>query len=311
MFSAQALTDFETRLLARIEALPSKTVFKDRTVPSAEGARAFTLKGDGALLNCTARNFKYGLGISAIANDVLIKNFDAQVRLSPNSIYGSGIIGDGPNTHYPASNAGVYVSNVFVDQGLQPDPTYKRANVDGLTIEQSYKTWRIRECALLNSGDAGIDGKSPYEMDACVVTGGHRVLRFWGSGTIRIANSILIARKGYRSFFWGGGGDIRFEYHNCLFGYEGDQNFSDTFPSDGLEQEEARVTVAKLSADPFDRSSTSFWQPGRLYRGAWPDIGIGGPASPPPPPPPPVTETSREAEIGKLVLKFLDLIQPI
>src|SRR5690606_36446338 len=105
--------------------------------------------------------------------------------------------------------------------------------------------------------------------------------------------------------YWAAAGPTHLNYYNCLFGIVGmtREGLRPDLPEEWTNVRNVKntedgqpATIRRLSADPFDRSANSFWQPCQapveetwlkgLTAKPWP-IVVNTPPSPPPPAPPP------------------------
>jgi hypothetical protein len=261
-FSIEPLTSFEKSLFDRIR--DSGAIYQDDALPPADNnARGLILqRGSAAILNMSVWGRKYGLSLDG-TGDVLIKNFSFTYRRSKDQ-YGAGLVLGGK----AATRGETWVSNAFIDlKGNGPIADYRQANNEAISVERGNNFVNVRQSVLLGGEESGLDNKGDVRMDAVFIASGHRPVRIWTGASLEISNSIVLAFPGFGGFWFGGGeGQARLDYYNCRFGRVGDriEDLTDTIP-DWMINPEADdpvdIRIRKLSRDPFDRSSRSFWTP--------------------------------------------------
>ena len=259
-FRAEPLTPFEKSLLARADRR-GQVLENEAPPPAGNNARGLRLeKGDAAIVNLAVWRRKYGVSLDG-TGEVLIKNFTFTDRRSTD-IYGSGLIMGGKT----GTLGETWLSNAWIDlKGAGPNPNYKLANNEAITVERGNKPLNIRRAVLIGGEESGIDNKGDVRMDASFVASGHRPIRIWNGASLVIANSTVLAHPDFTGFWFGGGeGAARLEYYNCKFGRIGDRpdQLSDRLPDWMVAREEddaVDVRITRLKRDPFDRDSDSFW----------------------------------------------------
>jgi hypothetical protein len=233
--------------------------------PAPNNARGLRLKDNrAAIVGLSVRGRKYGISLDG-TRDVLIKNYRFLDRQS-NDRFGAGLIlGQQQGTH-----GETWLSNAWIDlQEPGPEPDYKKANNEAISVERNNAPLNIRRAVLLGGADAGIDNKGDVRMDASFIASGHRPIRVWSGGSVVMANSTVLSMPGFGGFWFGGGeGPARLEYYNCRFGRAGDSasRLSDEIPDWMVNKDEddaVQVRIRRLSRDPFDRGPDSFWAPTR------------------------------------------------
>jgi hypothetical protein len=261
-FRREALTPFERRLLD--QARSSGEVHEDEAPPPADNnARGVILKGGrAAIINLAVRERKYGISLDG-AGDVLIKNFTFNGRRSKD-IYGSGLI----LGQKEATKGETFLSNAWIDlREPGPNPDYKRANNEAITVERGNGPLNIRRAVLIGAEESGLDNKGDVRMDASFIASGHRPVRIWNGASLVLANSTVLAYPDFAGFWFGGGeGAARLDYYNCRFGRVGDrpEDLTAKLPDWMIAHEEddpAEVRIRRLTKDPFDRDPQGFWVP--------------------------------------------------
>ncbi|MBI1359290.1 MAG: hypothetical protein GC155_03300 [Alphaproteobacteria bacterium] len=260
--SSQPLTPFERSLLDHIRT--TGLVSQGQSPPSAgHNARGLILKsGSAAVLDLTVTGRKYGISLDA-TGPVLIRNYRFSHRRSDDP-YGSGLIlGSKSPTTGPT-----YLSNARIDlKEAGPNPDYRVANNEAITVERGNKLLNVREATLLGAQESGLDNKGDVVMDAVFIASGHRSVRIWSGASLVLVNSTVLAFPGYHGFWFGSGdGVAHLEYYNCRFGAVGDPPgaLTDQLPDWMIDREEgANVQITQLDHDPLDRSADSFWIPVR------------------------------------------------
>ncbi len=258
-YRPSGFTPFEKKLLDRISLADGKVREAETAGPADKNARGLALDGGkAAILNFAVQERKYGISLDG-TEDVLVKNFSFSKRRSQD-IFGSGLI---LGQKVP-TKAETWVSNAWIDlKGAGPVEDYKKANNEAITIEKGNKRLNIREAVLLGGEESGLDNKCDVQMDAAFVASGHRPVRTWSSGSLVLANSIVLALPGHGGFWFGGGKETaKLDYFNCRFGKKGDKAdaLSDTIPEWMITIEDGvQARISKLAKDPFDRSAASFW----------------------------------------------------
>ncbi|MDP3736292.1 MAG: hypothetical protein Q8R02_02815 [Hyphomonadaceae bacterium] len=259
-FRPEAFTPFEEDLLARASARGA--VHENESPPPADNnARGLILdQGDAAIVNLSVWRRKYGVSLDG-TGEVLIKNFTFTDRRSMD-IYGSGLIMGGKK----GTRGETWLSNAWIDlKGAGPNPDYKRANNEAITVERGNKPLNIRRAVLIGGEESGIDNKGDVRLDASFVASGHRPIRIWNGGSLVIANSTVLAYPDFAGFWFGGGeGIARLDYYNCKFGRIGDrpEQLTSRLPDWMVAKDEddpVDVRITRLIRDPFDRGRNSFW----------------------------------------------------
>jgi len=261
-FRPEPLTPFETQLLTR--ARSSGEVHEDERPPPADNnARGIALKDNrAAVVNLTVRQRKYGVSLDG-TGEVLIKNFVFLGRRSKD-IYGSGLI----LGQKEASKGETFLSNAWIDlEESGPNPDYKRANNEAITVERGNGRLNVRRAVLIGAEESGLDNKGNVRMDASFIASGHRPVRIWTGASLVIANSTVLAYPGFGGFWFGGGeGVAQLDYYNCRFGRVGDrpEDLSSHIP-DWMIAKDAddpvEMRIRRLTKDPFNRDNGGFWIP--------------------------------------------------
>lgn len=259
-FRSEPLTPFERKFLAHARA-EGEVIERQTRPPQGANARGLILsRGDAAIVDFSVTGRKYGVSLDG-TGDVLIKNFAFLDRQSTDP-YGAGLILGGKSP----TRGQTYLSNAYIDLNESgPDPDYKRANNEAISVERGSGILNVRQAVLIGAQDAGIDNKGDARMDAVFIASGHRPVRIWSGASLLLTNSIVLAMPGFGGFWLGGGDEIaRLDYFNCKFGRVGDrmQDLSSDIPKwmiaieDGVD---ARIT--HLGRDPLDRAADGFWTP--------------------------------------------------
>jgi hypothetical protein len=261
-FRREPLTPFERRLLDR--ARSSGEVHEDEAPPPADNnARGIILKsGRAAIVNLAVRERKYGISLDG-TGEVLVKNFTFSGRRSKD-IYGSGLI----LGQKDGAKGETFLSNAWIDLGEPgPNPDYKRANNEAITVERGNGPLNIRRAVLIGAEESGLDNKGDVRMDASFIASGHRPVRIWNGASLVLVNSTVLAYPDFAGFWFGGGeGMARLDYYNCRFGRVGDrpEDLTDELPDWMISREEGDpvdVRIRRLTKDPFDRDPQGFWVP--------------------------------------------------
>lgn len=250
---------FEAGLLKRAAA--ADAVHADvEAGPEGNNARGLRLSGgDAAVVGLEVTGRKYGVSLDG-TGDVLIKDFiftDRQAK----DVFGAGLI----LGQKEPTRGETWLSNAWIDlKGRGPIADYKAANNEAISVEQGNGPLNVRRAVLIGGEESGLDNKGDVRLDGVFVASGHRSIRVWGEARVVIANSIVLANRGHTAIWFGGEGEARFEYYNCLFGEVGDR-WEDLVrdPPEALVQreDEVRVRMKRLQSDPFDRGRNSFWTP--------------------------------------------------
>jgi hypothetical protein len=261
-YRPEALTPFEASLLAQARA--AGEVHQSETPPSAgNNARGLILNGVGAaVIDLTVSGRKYGVSLDG-TRDVLIKNYTFTRRRS-NDIYGSGLIlGSKVGT-----KGQTWVSNAWIDlQEAGPNPDYKLANNEAITVERGNELLNIRHAVLIGAQESGLDNKGDVRMDASFVASGHRSVRIWTGASLVLVNSTVLAYPGFTGFWFGGGSGVaRLKYYDCRFGHVGDRpdQLSDNLPGWMVAHDAddpVRIETTRLTKDPLNRDAAGFWTP--------------------------------------------------
>jgi hypothetical protein len=167
---------------------PQQTM-ADRTVGPAPGVNnVITGEAPALVSNVDVVRMKYGLSLQA-SGAVQIYDYTYNQIDCGGCIYG-GAIAVGPNGR-PTSGP-TYIQRVAADGMQGPDPTYKLANTDFISIEPDSGPIFIRDVTGKNFSDALVDSKSSqvYIMNA-TLDRAHRVLRAWPGVEIIVVNSII------------------------------------------------------------------------------------------------------------------------
>lgn len=295
-YEVKPLTVFETDLVNKVTASAGQILEKRKILPAYNNARGFrSTTGNVVLNDWDVNGVKYGASICN-APLSLIKNFRFRSRRSTDR-FGSGIFYDTTPT---TPNVLAYVSNAWIDL-MHPEPIndYNIANNEGLDAENSGPNSRIfiRESVFLNGEDAGLDVKTTTLVDSTFIASGHRSIRIWGSD-LTLANCVILAFPGFLHFGFHGvyptTDIVNVKYFNCKFGFVGQDPslYTDTIVPGMYEQSLNKLNITKLTVDPFNRSSSSFFVPGII-----PKPEQYTPAIP-----------SKEELIGR---KFVELIKTI
>lgn len=138
--------------------------------------------------NIDVVGMKYGLSLQA-SGMVQIYDYTYNQIDCGGCIFG-GAIAIGPNGK--ATTGSTYIQRVVADGMQAPDPTYKLANTDFISIEPDSGPIFIRDVSGKNFSDAMVDTKSNqiYIMNA-TLDHAHRVLRAWSGVEIIVVNSII------------------------------------------------------------------------------------------------------------------------
>jgi hypothetical protein len=258
-FQAERESAFETRLIERAEA-DDGLQMDIKAGPAGNNARGLVLSGgNAAVVGLDVSGRKYGVSLDG-TGDVLIKDFvftDRQAK----DIFGAGVI-LGQKT---PTRGETWLSNAWIDlKGRGPIADYKAANNEAISVEKGNGRLNVRRAVLVGGEESGLDNKGDVRMDGVFIASGHRSVRVWGEARVVIANSIVLANPGHTAIWFGGEGEARFEYYNCLFGEVGDR-WEDLSrdPPESLVQidDDLRVRMRRLDSDPFDRGRGSFWMP--------------------------------------------------
>jgi hypothetical protein len=261
-FRLEAMTPFETNMLRRISA--DGVVYEDEApLPANNNARGIALdRGDAAIVNLSVRERKYGISLDG-TGDVLIKNFSFIDRRAKDH-FGSGLI----LGQKKPTRGETFLSNAYIDlRERGPNPDYKRANNEDITVERGNGMLNVRQAVLIGAEESGLDNKGDVRMDAVFIASGHRPVRIWSGASLLLTNCIVLAAPDFGGFWFGGGdGVARLDYYNCKFGRIGDrlQELGSHLPGWMVAREDGvDARIARLQRDPLDRSSESFWTPAR------------------------------------------------
>jgi hypothetical protein len=263
-FQPEPLTPFERELVRRTEDSGDVHMDEDHG-PADNNARGLRIKDNrAAIVGLAVRGRKYGISLDG-TRDVLIKNFSFIGRRS-NDRFGAGLI----LGQQQGTRGETWLSNAWIDlKEPGPEPDYKKANNEAISIERNNAPLNIRRAVLIGAAEAGIDNKGDVRMDASFVASGHRPIRVWNGGSLVMANSTVLAMPRFGGFWFGGGeGLARLEYFNCRFGRVGDSpdELSDEIPDWMVGKDEddpVEIRIRRLGRDPFDRDPGSFWVPAR------------------------------------------------
>jgi hypothetical protein len=261
-FAPEPLSPFEAGLLAR--ARSSGEVHRNEAPPSAGGhARGLILANvRAAVVDLAVTGRKYGVSLDG-TKDVLIKNYTFTKRRS-SDIYGSGLI-LGSKTRTLGQT---WLSNAWIDlQETAPNPDYKQANNEAITVERGNAPLNVRHAVLIGAQESGLDNKGDVRMDASFIASGHRSVRTWSGASLVLVHSTVLAYPGFGGFWFGGGkGVARLQYYDCRFGRVGDppDKLTDTIPDwmiDRDPEDPVQVEITRLTKDPLDRDPAGFWIP--------------------------------------------------
>jgi len=258
-FQAERESAFEAGLVQRA-ALRGVVHDGIKAGPAENNARGLALTGgDAAVLGLDVSGRKYGVSLDG-TGDVLIKDFVFTNRQAKD-VFGAGLI-LGQKT---PTRGQTWLSNAWIDlKGRGPIPDYKAANNEAISVEHGNGPLNVRRAVLVGGEESGLDNKGDVRMDGVFIASGHRSIRVWGEARVVIANSIVLANRGHTAIWFGGEGEARFEYFNCLFGEVGDrwEDLSPDPPESLVERaDDVQLRMRRLANDPFDRGRNSFWTP--------------------------------------------------